>query len=100
MVEDWGASDIRSNPVITALISARDTTGHITGSRFIIRGNVFHAGQDPSQGHSLMSGYRSGQVLGVPSQREGFRVVFFPLVMTATIVTKIKYSFSFALYCR
>ena len=28
MLEDWGASDILSNPVITAVISARDTTGH------------------------------------------------------------------------
>ena len=46
MLEDWGASDILSNPVITAVISARDTTGRITGSRFVLRGPVFVAGQD------------------------------------------------------
>ena len=33
MVEDWGATDISSYPVITALITARDTTGPTTGSR-------------------------------------------------------------------
>ena len=37
MLEDWGASDILSNPVTRALISARDTTGPITGSRFVLR---------------------------------------------------------------
>ena len=46
MLKDWGTTDIRSNPVIMALIMARDTTGHIMGSKFVLRGQVFHSSQD------------------------------------------------------
>ena len=44
-LEDWGAEDIRSTPVISLLVTARESTGIITSSKLVIRGPVFVAGE-------------------------------------------------------
>ena len=45
-LEEWGA-EIKARPAATILISARETTGRICGSRFVLRGDIFMAGANP-----------------------------------------------------
>ena len=42
-LEEWGAPDLNVNPVITILITTKESTARITDSRFVIRGPVFEA---------------------------------------------------------
>ena len=48
MLEEWGASDLTRDPTITTLITSRETTGRITGSRFCIRGPAFRVAPNDS----------------------------------------------------
>ena len=57
LLEEWGATDIQAHPVISLLISARETTGRITSSKTVIRGPIFTASEEnPIKANAIWPG--------------------------------------------
>ena len=46
LLQDWGAPDIGKDPVVSLLVSSRETTGRITSTRLVVRGPLFVATED------------------------------------------------------
>ena len=57
LLQDWGAPDLGAEAAITLLISARERTGRLTGSKLVIRGPIYHATADnPIKANTIWPG--------------------------------------------